>query len=119
MTIFVMTERLILQCMISLAVAYALAIAMFPLLRTRILDRRAIGVTFCFSVMLCPLIIPADRIIPRALISVVYADLGFKLVDYARHFRHFDSSNAPDFREYCRFLIPFPILLVVFQQWQR
>ena len=111
--------RLILQCTISMTLAYSVAIAMFPMLRSVSRGRRMIGVIFCLTIMLCPLIVQADKVVPRALLCVVYADLGFKLVDYARQFGHFDKSNPGGFREYCRFLIPFPLFLVVFQQWQR
>ena len=69
------------------------------------------------AVLACPLLIPANEIILRAVAALVSGDLAFKVVDMSR----LESTNDVPLRfsEFWRFMIPFPFLLVVFQQKQK
>jgi hypothetical protein len=65
----------------------------------------------------CPLLIPADRVGLRAAAVFVSVELVFKMVDFLRHRgRGWDGDAA---REYCRFLLPFPVLAVVYPDHKR
>lgn len=66
----------------------------------------------------CPLLIPAEHIRTRALVSIFCVEIWLKLIDLARVThdpRHARISRAQAFL----FLIPFPTLLVVFDDKQR
>lgn len=62
----------------------------------------------------CPLLVPAERVGLRAIASVFALEASFKLVDFAREVR--SRAQPPSRRELCRFLIPFPFMLVVLSQ---
>jgi hypothetical protein len=98
---------------LSILIAYAVALALYPFLRARnrwTVVAVSIAVVALFS---CMLLIPRERIGPRAVAAFLSVDLVFRVVDLARQMRH-EHSNSLTFPIYCRFLIPFPILLVVF-----
>lgn len=66
----------------------------------------------------CPLLIPAEHVRTRALASVLCVEIWLKLIDLARVTsdpRHPHVSRA----QALQFLIPFPTLLVVFDDKQR
>ena len=44
-------------------------------------------------------------------------DLMFRMIDYYRHQR--SASGAAGYRDYCRFLVPFPVLLVTLAEHRR
>ena len=95
--------------LLAIIAAYRCALAV-PLLvlwsRGRLLTPAGwCSATGCLA---CPLLIPADLVGLRAAAVFVSAELVFKMVDFLRHRgRGWDGYVA---REYCRFLIPFPIL---------
>lgn len=65
----------------------------------------------------CPLLIPADQVGLRAASAFVSTDVAFKVVDFLRrHRRGWDGVVALRF---CRFLIPFPVLAVVYPDHRR
>ena len=101
----------------AIAVAYGCALAAGPLLRLR----SSLGVAaISFSVpavLACPLLIPADKIVYRAVSALFSTDLMFRMVDYFRHQRRVEHGVG--FRDYLCFLIPFPILLVVLADHRR
>jgi hypothetical protein len=60
----------------------------------------------------CPLLIPAHLVGLRAAAVFISVELVFKMVDFLRHRGcNWDGYVA---REYCRFLVPFPVLAVVY-----
>ena len=75
------------------------------------------GLVFRDRILACPLLIPADLVGLRAAAVFVSVELVFKMVDFLRHRgRGWDRYVA---REYCRFLIPFPVLAVVYPDHKR
>ncbi len=65
------------------------------------------------SVFVCPLLIPAEHVILRAIVTFLCAELMLKMLDVARQFRR-RGRGAVGFPAYSRFLIPFPVLFVIF-----
>ena len=104
--------------LLAFAVAYACALAV-PLLgwwsRGRLLTPAGwCSATGCLA---CPLLIPADRVGLRAAAVFVSAELVLKMVDSLRHRSGGWDGHAA--REYCRSLIPFPLLAVVYPDHTR
>lgn len=103
---------------LTIAIDYVVALLAFPCLRASRWTSVFLAVCFGIVLLVSPLLIPADKIVMRALACVIGTDLTFKLVDYGRNWatQHHERMK---FAEYCRFLIPFPALLVTFRQWRR
>ncbi|MDB5350681.1 MAG: acyl-CoA cholesterol acyltransferase [Planctomycetota bacterium] len=104
--------------LLACAVAYGCALAV-PLLgwwsRGRL--RNPAGWCAAVGALACPLLIPADLVVFRAASAFVSTDVVFKMVDFLRHHRReWDGLVA---REYCRFLIPFPVLSIVYPDHKR
>ncbi|MCA9230585.1 MAG: hypothetical protein KDA57_08035 [Planctomycetales bacterium] len=99
-----------------LAITTGYAIAFGYGVAVRVIRHLLLAATAVISILMCPLIIPADQVILRALTSLYAADLVFKVVELRRlaTTNHFllQASNI------CRYLIPFPFLLVVYQERQ-
>jgi hypothetical protein len=72
------------------------------------------------AVLAAPLLIPADKIVYRALSAYVSTDLFFRLVDFRREVCK--KSERPSLPDFFGFLVPFPVLLVVYrarcQRWE-
>lgn len=68
--------------------------------------------------MCCPFLVQAKLVIVRALAAFFCTELCFKISDYARQHRHAVAGEAR-FLDFCRFLIPFPPLAVVFGSVER
>lgn len=106
------------QFMVSLAAAYTCAVAAGILLcRTRrfTLLTTIGGVS---AVILCLLLIPADRPGYRAIASLFCVDICLKLVNFSSR-RHITRCTAAGSRDYLRFLVPFPPLVVLYDQKRR
>jgi len=103
---------------LSIAGAYGCALAAWPILRWR--GRTSVVFSTCGSVVVlfAPLLIPAGMVGARALAAFLCIDLTFKMLDYSRQHRH-RRRDAVRFAGYARFLIPFPVLSVVFGQRER
>src|SRR5207244_3906433 len=106
------------QFVCAVVAAYAYAILAAPLLRIR--GRFGFFVAICVALVVpfCPLLIAPDRVILRAIAEFVAVDLCFKMIDFARHCRRRQRESIP-FRSYLRFLLPFPVLLVVFGEREK
>jgi hypothetical protein len=104
--------------LVSLATAYFLAIAIYPVIRRR--DASciiAVGLA-CIAVLGCLLIIPREQVVLRAVTALFNVDLFFRLIDFTRQSWQGKTETA-SWNDYCRFLIPFPLFLVVFGQKDR
>lgn len=104
--------------LLALAVAYA-CVLVVPLLawcsRGRLLTPTGwCAAAGCFA---CPLLIPADLVGLRAAAVLVSVELVFKTVDFLRHRNR--GRDAPVAREYCRLLVPFPVLAVAYPDHKR
>ena len=93
--------------------AYCYAVMAFPLLRIRGRFGRFLAICVALITPLCAFLISADRVIERAFAELVAVDLSFKMIDFARQHGNRPAKSIP-FRDYLRFLAPFPALLVVF-----
>ncbi len=93
-----------------LVVAYGLAFSVWPALRW---SECSGWMVLCVSgvVMFTPLAIHPRHIMLRALAAVLAIDLSFKITDFRAAVRR-SPDAAHDFFTYCRFLAPFPVLLV-------
>jgi hypothetical protein len=65
-----------------------------------------------------PLLIPADHVGLRAIALLLSVELVLKLIDFLRH-RGRGGWDAQVARDYCRCLIPFPALAVVYPDHKR
>jgi MBOAT, membrane-bound O-acyltransferase family len=103
---------------LAITVAYACALAV-PLLAWWSRGRLLTPAGWCSATgcLACPLLIPADLVGLRAAAVFVSAELVFKMVDFLRH--RGGGWNGHAAREYCRLLIPFPILAVVYPDHRR
>jgi MBOAT, membrane-bound O-acyltransferase family len=100
----------LLACLVA---AYALAVAVYPVIRRR----HAFGivaVAVACGVVACLFIIPREQVVLRALTALLIVDLFFRLIDFTR--QSWRGEIDVGWGDYCRFLIPFPWLLVVFGQ---
>ena len=108
----------IVQLALALVVAYGYALVVRPALQ---MSGKA-GAFFAFVaaliVLACPLLIARDGIVLRAIMAVFCTDLSLKMIDYARQYAHGREASIP-YTAYLRFLIPFPVLLVVFGERER
>ena len=103
---------------LSVAVAFAAALGAWPILRGRFgLDRFVIP-GIASVVLLLPLLIPAGKVGQRAIASILFIELFFKMLDYARQCRSSVRESWP-FARYAKFLIPFPVMLVLFGRRER
>jgi hypothetical protein len=66
----------------------------------------------------CLFIIPRQWVVLRALTALFNVDLFFRLIDFTRQSWQGKTETA-SWSDYCRFLIPFPLFLVVFGQKDR
>jgi hypothetical protein len=104
--------------LLALAAAYGCALAV-PLVGWWSRGQFLTPTGWCSAIgcLACPLLIPADLVGLRAAAVFVSAELVFKMVDFLQHRdRGWDGDVA---REYCRLLIPFPILAVVYPDHKR
>src|SRR5215204_2785358 len=99
--------------LLAFAVAYACALAV-PLVGWWSRGRLLTPAGWCSAAgcLACPLLIPADLVGLRAAAVFASAELVFKMVDFLRHPR--GGWSGPAAREYCRHLVPFPVLAVVY-----
>jgi hypothetical protein len=104
--------------LVCLTVAYGLAIAIYPLVRRRGALSVVVAAAACIACWACLFIIPREHVILRALTSLLNVDLFFRLIDFTRQ-KQIGKLENVGWGEYCRFLIPFPLLLVVFGQKNR
>jgi hypothetical protein len=99
--------------LLSIAVAYALALAWYSLVRVHPRWATPSGTAVAAALLACPLLIPAGRVGMRALAAVVCVDLFFKIVEMTTNTVR--AAKVISLPEYYRFLIPFPVLLVVLE----
>ena len=105
------------ELVISVAVAYGYAVVMLPALRIRASSGAVTSACAAIGPLCCPLLISADQVILRALAAVACTELPFKMLDYSRRWRQ--SSADVTIAAYFRFLIPFPVMLIVMSQRRR
>ncbi|MCA8992177.1 MAG: hypothetical protein KDA88_09380 [Planctomycetaceae bacterium] len=111
-------EDNILQFTTALFAAFAVAFAVWPLLRVR-RKWSLVGQFIAIAgVCLAPLLIGSEFIKTRALCSLVCIDLIFRVCDYGRQSR-LGIAQPATWRAYAAFLIPFPILVDVFGERKR
>ncbi|MBS0205950.1 MAG: acyl-CoA acyltransferase [Planctomycetes bacterium] len=102
----------VLASLIAILAAYLSAIAARPLLRVQgRVNPLAIGLAV--ALMGLALIVPPAEIQSRAAVMYLSTELTFKMIDYSRYCR---SNDGGSFREYVRFLIPFPTMQVTFRR---
>lgn len=103
---------------LAIVVAYGCALAAF-FVRHRLRGRAGALVGWCFVpiVVACPLLIPSASVGLRAASTFVSGDIFFRIVESFRHLARAESSIG--FRDYCRFLIPFPVLSIVYPDHKR
>ena len=104
--------------LVCLTVAYGLVIAIYPLLRRRGVLSVVVAAATCMACWACLFIIPPEHVILRALTALLNVDLFFRLIDFTRQLQIGKLENVV-WADYCRFLIPFPLLLVVFGEKDR
>lgn len=107
-----------LELSLAVATAYAIALAAWPILHAWGRTAAVFATLSAIAVLLTPLLIPADRIVLRAMAAYLAVELMFKMLDYSRRQRCRDG-DVVRLGEYLRFLIPFPTMLVVFGQRER
>jgi hypothetical protein len=103
---------------LTLLFAYGYAIAVRPLLGIPGRIGLAISIAVAFAVLFFPLIIKSDHIVLRGLASFACGELFFKMIDYAR-LRSKPNADVGGYGKYLQFLIPFPVLLVVWEEKSR
>jgi hypothetical protein len=108
----------LIQVLIAVAIAYAYAAAAKPALQLSGKRSRAVAIGIGLLVLLCPLLIAPEHVVHRAITALFVTDLSLKMLDYARQYPH-RRGEPVSYRMYLRFLIPFPVLLVVFGERER
>ena len=104
--------------LLAVSVAYFVAAALYPVLHWQSSRAVAWKMFVAATVLACPLLIPAERIVGRAFAALVCGDLFFRLTDLTRQVRRAGTRLAT-WQDYAWFLIPFPALLVVYGAKER
>jgi hypothetical protein len=102
---------------LAVVAAYGSALIAGPFLRPRRWFGYPVLVAAVAVLLACPLLVGAEQVRLRAAAAFVAGDLMFRIVETFRYRR--GSPNSIGWRDYCRFLVPFPVLLVVFVQHER
>lgn len=103
-----------------LAILAAFGCAMVvPLVGFRCRGRLSEAAAWCavLGILACPLFIPSANIGLRAASAFVSIDLAFKVVDFFRY--RSNVRHSVTLREYYWFLIPFPVLSIVYPDHKR
>jgi Acyl-CoA cholesterol acyltransferase len=102
----------------SIATAYIIAVAVWPLLKCRA-KRNLVGAGLAIiGISSCPALIPPENIMVRAFSCLLCIDPLFRVLDYARQLRK-GTIIPVTWQAYWTFLIPFPFLLTVFGEKQQ
>jgi hypothetical protein len=103
---------------LSILSAYGCA-GVAPILRYWLPGKVGTFVGWCIvpTVLVCPLLIPSANIGLRAASAFASGEITFKMFDYFRHWGKVERSSV--LLEYYRFLIPFPVLSVVYPDHKR
>jgi hypothetical protein len=103
----------VLWLILAILIAYGLA-AVAPLLRYGQRGRVGSLIAWCFVLVIpaCPLLVPPGKVALRVVAVFLSADIAWKIVDFFRH--RTDVERRITLREYYRFLIPFPVLSIVY-----
>jgi hypothetical protein len=104
--------------LLALTAQYGIAFAIVLAgLCTRGRSLATLGWCAAIGCVSCPLLIPAYHVGLRAVAVLASVELIFKIADFLRgHRGDWDRHTAG---EYCRFLIPFPVLAVVYPDHRR
>jgi hypothetical protein len=108
----------LLACLLAILAAYAIGIAIFPMLRRG--GRISVVTQWIAAPVITALLcaIPAEYVVLRALTALPFIDLTLRIIDFGRQSRAGRTANC-NWRHYCGLLVPFPLLLVVFGQKNR
>jgi hypothetical protein len=104
--------------LLTLLLAYGYGIAVRPLLGIPGRLGLVISIVVAVAALFFPLIIQSDHIALRALASFACGELFFKMIDFAR-VRSKPNVNVGGYGKYLHFLMPFPVLLVVWEEKTR
>src|SRR5262245_40182548 len=107
-----------LRLLAALALSYVVALALYPLVRRR--GRWAWAALTCAvaALLACPLLIPMKQVPLRIVAVFISVDLLFRVIDFTHQVQSGRTASV-DWPSYARFLIPWPVLLVVFNQRDR
>jgi hypothetical protein len=100
------------------AAAYALALALYPISRLRARWVLPLCGVLTAATLGTPLLISAQQVVPRAFAALIAVDVFFKLVDFTR-LRIRGPTAEIGWSEFCQFLVPLPVLLVVHHRKRR
>ena len=104
--------------LLCVAVAYVIGVGIYPALR-RGGTLAIVAVALASTAIAAGLfIIPAQLRVHRAIAALFCVDLVFRLIDFTRQNLSGELRRV-GLSQFCRFLIPFPFLLVVFGQKDR
>ncbi len=98
---------------LTLAVEYAVATLAYPFICRRSIAQIPAVAAMIAILVVCPLTIPREQIQLRAIAVFAATDLVLRIADFARQSRAQDTVIV-SWTTYCRFLNPFPSLVVVF-----
>ncbi len=103
---------------LAILIAYGCAVVA-PLPRHRSRGRAGALVSWCFVpvILLCPVLIPSLNVGLRAAAAFASGEIAFKMVEFFRRWNAVEGSVV--LRAYYRFLIPFPVLAVVYPDHKR
>jgi hypothetical protein len=108
----------VLYFLLAISVAYALGLLLYFAIAWRTWAGAAVWYVATTAVPACVLLIPAEHVVARAFALLVLVDLLLKLVDLGR-VRWQQPREAIRWSDYVLFLIPFPVLLVVYDRKRR
>jgi hypothetical protein len=106
------------SCALSILSIYVIAVTCLVIVWNIPQGKRCVAWSAGALFTICPLLIPANEVIARALVSVLCADAWFKSVDLARLLSR-RRATAPSFLQCLEFLIPFPTFVAVFDDRKR
>jgi hypothetical protein len=89
------------------------AVMAFPLFRIKGGFGRFLAICVALITPLCAFMISQNLVVARAFAELVAVDLSFKMIDFCRQ-QNERPEQLISFPDYLRFLLPFPVLLIVF-----
>lgn len=107
-----------LRMLAGVALAYGVALVLYWPVRRRGGWAWAALACGLAAILACPLFVPTEHVPLRAVAVFVSVDLFFRLVDFTRQVQS-GRRTSVNWPTYARFLIPWPVLLIVFNQRSR
>lgn len=113
-----MTWRPVIACLFAVFAAYSVGVAVFPWLHRKGWPSAVAHWLVTAACVAALFLIPSEQVLLRALTAFPLTDLMLRVIDFGRQSRARRTTNCT-WGQYCQFLVPAPLLLVLYGQKDR